>query len=92
MAKTQESLIFSPSVHAHWAKGSLSADCTTLVSHNSAAIAVCGAKDDQASVTSCSDLAGFADLIQQTCKSGEPIRAGGTYQISASKKVEVIAT
>ncbi len=68
-----------------------SPDCTTLVSHNSAAIAVCGGVDDDSSATSCEDIARFANEIQQTCKSkGGEVRAGGTYTISASKRVEVI--
>ena len=65
-------------------------DCTTLVSHNSAAISVCGGVDDDTSVTSCSDIAAFANQIQQTCNSGNPVRAGGMFTISASKRVEVI--
>ena len=65
-------------------------DCTTLVSHNSAAISVCGGVDDDSSVTSCSDIAAFANQIQQTCNSGNPVRAGGMYTVSASKRVEVI--
>ena len=65
-------------------------DCTTLVSHNSAAISVCGGKDDDSSTTSCSDIAAFANQIQQTCNSGNPIRAGGMFTVSASKRVEVI--
>ena len=64
-------------------------DCTTLVSHNSAAISVCGGVDNGAG-SLCSDLASFANQIQQTCNSGNPVRAGGTYTISASKRVEVI--
>lgn len=64
-------------------------DCTTLVSHKSAAIPVCGGVD-QGAGSLCSDLAGFANQIQQTCKSGNPVRAGGMYTISASKRVEVI--
>lgn len=46
--------------------------------------------DDDDSATSCSDIAAFANQIQQTCKSGDPVRAGGMYTVSASKRVEVI--
>ena len=65
-------------------------DCTTLVSHNSAAISVCGGVDDDSSATSCADIAAFANQIQQTCNSGNPVRAGGMYTVSPSKRVEVI--
>ena len=65
-------------------------DCTTLVSHNSAAISICGRVDDDSSATSCSDIATFANQIQQTCNNGNPVRAGGMFTVSASKRVEVI--
>lgn len=64
------------------------ADCTTLVSHNSAAISVCGGEDDDGSALSCVDVANYANQIQQTCQSNG--LAGGTYTVSASKRVEVI--
>lgn len=70
------------------------ADCTTLVKHGDASISVCGGVDDDKSASLCSDLAGFANQIQQTCMSGASgsaeTFAGGTYTISPSKRVEVI--
>lgn len=62
--------------------------------HNGAAIAICGEVDDDDSAWSCNDITGFANQIQQTCMNGPPddpdSRAGGTYTISASQRVEVI--
>ena len=70
----------------------LSLDCTTLAKSGSAAISICGGKDD----ISCADVAGFADQIQQTCLNGDPgnpqTRTGGTYTINPSVRVEVIDT
>ncbi|KAL6716085.1 hypothetical protein ACLMJK_005651 [Lecanora helva] len=63
-------------------------DCTTLVSHNSAAISICGGTDPEDGGTSCADIAGYANQIQQDCLSDG--RAGGTYTLSASQRVEVI--
>lgn len=63
-------------------------DCTTLVSHNSAAISVCGGKDSGNSAIHCADVASFAMQIQDVC--ADAGRSGGTYSISASKRVEVI--
>ena len=62
--------------------------------HGSAAITVCGGSEGEDGGSLCSDLAGFANQIQQTCKNGPGPDAlvGGTYTISASKRVEVIDT
>ncbi|KAK0515357.1 hypothetical protein JMJ35_002736 [Cladonia borealis] len=69
-------------------------DCTTVVSSGTASIAICGGVDDGSSAISCSDVANYADEIQQTCLNGAPndpnTRTGGTYTISASKRVEVV--
>ncbi|KAF2147579.1 uncharacterized protein K452DRAFT_354931 [Aplosporella prunicola CBS 121167] len=48
--------------------------CTTLVSHNAAAISMCGTP----SATQCTDVAAMANEIQQTCLSNG--RAGGQYR------------
>lgn len=69
-------------------KNGHASDCTTLVSHDSAAIIVCGAKDSGNSAIDCVDVASFAMQIQDDCASAG--RSGGTYSISASKRVEVI--
>ncbi|MCJ1462816.1 hypothetical protein MMC07_001419 [Pseudocyphellaria aurata] len=70
-------------------------DCTTLVKHKGAAISVCGEVDDGGSALSCEDVANFANQIQQACLNGpgdDPnTRTGGTYTVSPSKRVEVIA-
>ena len=63
-------------------------DCTTLVKHNSAAISICGGKDDEGKGTLCSDVANFANDIQQECLNNG--RSGGQYVISPSLRVEVI--
>ncbi|KAM0803717.1 hypothetical protein BDR22DRAFT_839699 [Usnea florida] len=63
-------------------------DCTTLVSHNSAAISICGGTDPHDGGAECVVLAGYADQIQQAC--GNNGLVGGTYTISASQRVEVI--
>ena len=65
-------------------------DCTTLAKSGSAAISICGGEDDDSSQTTCADVAGFANQIQQTCLSGNLV--GGTYTISPATRVEVIDT
>ena len=50
----------------------------------SAAISICGGQEAE----SCTDVANYASQIQQTCLSGDLV--GGTYQINAGTRVEVI--
>lgn len=67
-------------------------ECTTVVSHAGASIAVCGGVDNNESVLFCTDVAGFADQIQQTCLVTDGLangRTGGTFTVSASKRVIV---
>lgn len=40
-------------------------DCTTLVSHNSAAISICGGTDEEGEGHDCTEVAQFASQIQQ---------------------------
>ena len=49
-----------------------------------AAISICGGQEAE----TCTDVAGWASLIQQTCLMGDLV--GGTYQINAGTRVEVI--
>jgi hypothetical protein len=63
--------------------------CTTLVSHNSAAISICGGLDD---TTNCQDVAKYANIIQQQCLNTGLERSGGQYVISPSLRVEVISS
>ena len=71
-----------------------SQDYTTVASSGTASIAICGGVDDGSIAISCSDVANYADEIQQIYLNGAPndpnTRTGGTYTISASKRVEVI--
>ncbi|KAL9070133.1 MAG: hypothetical protein Q9161_005085 [Pseudevernia consocians] len=71
-------------------------DCTTLAKSGDAAVSICGIKDTDSSAISCSDVAGYANQIQQTCLNGDPgnpkTLTGGTYTVSPSKRVEVINT
>ena len=61
-------------------------DCTTLVSHNAAAISICGGSTD----LTCDQVADFADQIQQACLSID--RAGGQYELGGGAVVEVISS
>lgn len=63
-------------------------DCTTLVSHKGAAISICGGTDPEDEGMDCATVAGYANQIQQACLSDG--RAGGTYTIGPSQRVEVI--
>lgn len=65
--------------------------CTTVVTQGSAAIAVCGGVDDDSSVISCMQVAQYAVDIQDYCKIDDNgvTRVGGTYTVSASKRVIV---
>ncbi|KAI8631825.1 hypothetical protein F5Y19DRAFT_376967 [Xylariaceae sp. FL1651] len=62
-------------------------DCTTVVTQDSGAIGVCGEKDDESSTLTCEQVADYATQVQTTClKNG---KAGGTFTVSASKRIIV---
>ena len=65
-------------------------ECTTLVHQKSPAISVCGGVDNDQSATARSDIAAFANQIQQTYNDGVIESAGSMYTFSASKRVKVI--
>lgn len=50
----------------------------------SAAVSICGGEEEE----TCLDVADWANQIQQACVNGD--RVGGTYQINAGTRVEVI--
>ncbi|KAK7744745.1 hypothetical protein SLS62_010047 [Diatrype stigma] len=60
-------------------------DCTTLVSHNSGAIGVCGEVDNDSTQLTCEEVANYGNQIQQTCLSNG--KAGGQFTVSAGKRV-----
>lgn len=64
--------------------------CTTLVTQDSAAISICGGTDDEGTGHKCSEVADYANQIQQICKVANLDKAGGTYTINVSQRVEVI--
>ncbi|KAI4273974.1 MAG: hypothetical protein L6R38_006209 [Xanthoria sp. 2 TBL-2021] len=66
----------------------VASECTTLVTEGSAAIAICGGTDPEDGGMDCTTVAGYANQIQQACLSVG--RAGGTYTIGPSQRVEVI--
>ena len=59
-------------------------DCSTVVSHATAALSVCGSKAQ----ISCADVANYATQVQQQCDTNQKV--GGTYQVNAGLRVEVI--
>ncbi|KAF2141241.1 uncharacterized protein K452DRAFT_309030 [Aplosporella prunicola CBS 121167] len=65
----------------------LGSKCDTLVSHNEAAIAICGGPALQA--VYCPDVASMANAIQQKCLSSDG-RAGGKFLHEKGYTVEVI--
>ena len=66
----------------------LATECTTIASHKSAAIAICGDTDDDDSALTCEDVAARATKLQQTCL-GDGV-VGGTFTVSPSKEIQII--
>ncbi|KAI0388161.1 hypothetical protein F5Y04DRAFT_287024 [Hypomontagnella monticulosa] len=63
-------------------------ECTTLVSHNSGAIGVCGEEDDANSALTCQQVAQYANEVQQDCLANG--KAGGTYTVNPGKRIIVM--
>lgn len=58
------------------------------MSKEEAAISICGGKDSKSSALTCEEVAQFAMAIQDNCVSGD--RVGGTNELSASRRIEII--
>ncbi|KAI2627701.1 hypothetical protein GGR54DRAFT_636827 [Hypoxylon sp. NC1633] len=62
-------------------------DCTTLLSHKSASIGVCGEEDDDDTQLSCEKNAEYVTEVQNTCLSVG--RVGGMLTVDAAKRIIV---
>ncbi|KAI1755918.1 hypothetical protein F4782DRAFT_538309 [Xylaria castorea] len=62
-------------------------DCTTLVTQKGGAIGICG--ETNTGIT-CSEVADYANQVQQTCLSNGKV--GGTFTINAGSRVIVFAS
>ncbi|KAF2136616.1 uncharacterized protein K452DRAFT_362426 [Aplosporella prunicola CBS 121167] len=66
--------------------------CRQLVKHSDAQIKICGASDGIKSMGyPCTDIATYANAIQQQCLDNDSQTSGGTYQIDDDQWIEVVA-
>lgn len=59
-----------------------------MVKSDTASIVICGSVSDSENDQTCSKVADYADAINSQCISGTKV--GGTYQIDAGLKIEIV--